>query len=575
PLCVLAGAGSGKTTVLTRRVARRVLDGSADVEHTLVVTFTRKAATELRSRMARLGVSGQVWAGTFHAAAYGQLRRYWADHDVRPRALLDEPARLLQKILGEPSGDEGGVHVMDGTPRSPGVATGLVAAVAAEVHWAQVSLVTPKSFAQAARRSGRTIPMAFEQVAQAYARYGEEKRRRGLVDLDDLIDDCARLLENDEEAAAAQRWRIRHLFVDEFQDLNPAQWRLLQAWLGGRGDLFVVGDPRQAVYGWNGADPTLIQRLPELLPETSVLHLDQNHRSSPQIVAAARAVSDASTNSDARPSSLGTVSSNDGSPVCDPAGTDRPDGPAPVVVAFDTDESEAIAVARWLRQAHRPGRIWSQLAVLARTNSRLESVATVLRRTGIPYRITTPAASASRADLDTLRDALSLLRAQPADRPLRSALAEVVVCSEEGDRPEGPLGDPSTERESSRGLPPELARQTDEVDLMTFHKAKGLEWRAVAVVGLEDGIVPIAYALTSEALAEERRLLYVAMTRAEEELWCSWSSSRRARDRIWACNRSPFLDAVEAAVRAARPTNDLESRRARVADLRARLLAVG
>ena len=559
PLCLLAGAGSGKTTVLTRRVARRVLDGSAEVEHVLVVTFTRKAADELRERIERLGVSGRVWAGTFHAAAYAQLRRHWADHDTRPPAMLEDPERLLREILDD-----------RGTPSGPSAR--LVADVAAELRWAQSRLVPPAAYADAANSAGRRAPMPPDVVAEVYHRYDEEKRHRGLIDLGDLLDRCASVLETDEEAAAAQRWRIRHLFVDEFQDVNPAQWRLLRAWLGDRNDMFVVGDPLQAVYGWNGADPTLVERLPELLPGTSVLRLDENHRSSPQIVETASSVL----------------------PQRVRAAAGRPDGPSPIVASFDGDEAESVAVARWLRQAHRPGRSWSQLAVLARTNARLKPVADALRRFGIPHRV----GALTPADI-ALRGAIGLLHRAPARQPLRNALAEVVVTLQTTGADAGPDG---------VGLPPGLARLVDEhaaeepgacvgdfltwlvatvgdaksecekglddrdrVELTTFHKAKGLEWPAVAVVGLEDGIVPIVYANTPEALAEERRLFYVALTRAEEELWCSWSANRGTGERTWACGRSPFLDVVEDAVRDGQPADDLESRRAHISDMRAHL----
>jgi len=532
PLCVLAAAGSGKTTVLARRVARRIHDGSARAEHTLAVTFTRKASRELRERLGRLGVSGRVSAGTFHAVALGQLRRHWADRGIRPPVVMDDPLRLVRAALG---------------PRArAGTAP---AAVLGEIHWAQVSMLGPDKYVDGARGSGRDLSMGFSlaAVAEVYAAYLGEKERRGLLDLDDLVTRCASLLEED-AAAAAQRWRIRHVFVDEFQDVNPAQWRLLRAWLGDGRDLFVVGDPRQAIYAWNGADPSLLDRLPELLPGTSVLRLDENHRSTPQVVGAASAA-------------LGAG----------PGPASRPDGPCPVVQGFDDDEHEATALARWLRAMHRPGRPWSHLAVLARTNSRLDPVARALACAGIPHRLSGGAKEAAEA-----RAALAELRRIPKARHLRSALAELVMTrqSQQPDEPR-PGADDDAPRPAV-GLPTALARLADEhaledpdatvgdfldwvlaggdgaleleaadgVELSTFHRAKGLQWPAVAVVGLEDGMVPIAYAMTPDALAEERRLLYVALSRAEDELWCSWARTRRAGDRTWRCDPSPLLAAV-------------------------------
>jgi DNA helicase-2/ATP-dependent DNA helicase PcrA len=565
PLCVLAAAGSGKTTVLARRVARRILDGSARAEHTMVVTFTRKASRELRARLALLGVPGRVSAGTFHAIALAQLRRHWADQGVRPPVLVDDPMRVLRAVLGS--------RATAGTAR--------LADVLGELHWAQVSMISPDDYPSTARRAGRDAPwdISHEGVAELYAAFVAEKKRRGVLDLDDLVTQCARLLEEDAVVAAAQRWRVRHVFVDEFQDVNPAQWRLLKAWLGDGSDLFVVGDPRQAIYAWNGADPTLLDRVADLLPGTTVLRLDDNHRSTPQVMGAAQAV-------------LGS----------DPGQASRPDGPCPVIEGFDDDDAEAAAVARWLRRAHRPGRPWAHLAVLARTNSRLDPIARALARAGIPHRIAGGARQAAEA-----RAALGELRRMPKTRHLRSALAELVVTRQS----RGSDAEAGTGRDDGPGpevgLPLALARLADEhaveapdatvgeflewvvaggdsdmeldavdgVDLSTFHRAKGLEWPAVAVVGLEDGMVPIAYATTPGALAEERRLLYVALTRAEDELWCSWAGLRRVGDRTWRCDPSPLLAAVERANGEVEPAPDARQLASRVASLRTRLPHAG
>jgi DNA helicase II / ATP-dependent DNA helicase PcrA len=563
PLCVLAAAGSGKTTVLARRVARRIHDGSARAEHTLVVTFTRKASRQLRARLGRLGVPGAISAGTFHATAFAQLRRHWADRDLRPPVVADDPVRVVRAVLG----------------RWPSVPPTRAAAVLAEIHWAQVSMLSPPDYPVAARAAGRDAMLGVspDVVAEIYAAYVAEKQRRNVLDLDDLVTRCASLLEDDTAAAAVSRWRIRHVFVDEFQDVNPAQWRLLRAWLGGGTDLFVVGDPRQAIYAWNGADPTLLDRLPDLLVGTTVLRLDDNHRSTPQVVGAARAV-------------LGA----------DPGHASRPDGPSPVVEGFDDDDDEAAAVARWLRRAHRPGRPWSHLAVLARTNARLDPVARALERAGIPHRIGGDAKEAADA-----RGALAELRRAPKTRHLRSALAELVMTRQA----QGPDETPASEDDAGPGSAPELPRALaqladehalefpdasvgefldwvtaggdgamelearDGVELSTFHRAKGLEWPAVAVIGLEDGMVPIAYATTPDALAEERRLLYVALTRAEDELWCSWARTRRVGDRTWHCDPSPLLAAVAEASADSGSETDVDQRFSRIAALRTMLPA--
>ncbi len=562
PLCVLAGAGSGKTTVLTRRVARRLLDGSAEAGHTLVVTFTRKAARELRGRLWRLDVPGPVGAGTFHAAAFALLRRHWADSGSRPPAVIDDPRRLLRGLVAGPEAD---------SPETVG-------AVLAEIQWAQARLLGPGAYAPGARAAGRRTPLAVDEIAEIYARYVEAKRSRHVIDMGDLLTRCADLVENDAAVAAASRWRIRHLFVDEFQDVNPAQWRLLTAWLGDRTDLFAVGDPRQAVYGWNGADATLLDRLPELLPGTAVLRLDANHRSTPQVIAAARSV-------------LG----GDGGGDCAPGG--RPDGPAPTITGFDDDTDEADAVIRWLRVVHRPGRPWSHVAVLARTNARLRPVAAALERAGIPFRL----GPGSPAGAE-VRGAIDALRAMPSGRSLRSALADLSVPDDTGggggrrgtgagipaalgrladehavEDPGGSVGGflAWVAATVAEGAASEVDPDADSVELCTFHRAKGLEWPAVALLGLEDGLVPIAYATSASARAEERRLLYVALTRAEESLWCSWARQRRAGGRTWSCRPSPLLEAIEGAGRSGGRPPTSETFATRIAVLRERLPAIG
>jgi superfamily I DNA/RNA helicase len=264
----------------------------------------------------------------------------------------------------------------------------------------------------------------------------------------------ASALQTDSRFAAAQRWRWRHVFVDELQDVNPLQCRLLLELLGDNEDLFVVGDPNQAIYGWNGADPGFLANVPRRWPGAEVVHLDENHRSSPQVVAAATAVLGRQAPPDARSS--------------------QPDGPLPQLRSFASEESEAAGVAAQLREASSRGTPWQQMAVLARTNTQVGVICQVLRRAGIPFR------SAAPADDNELSDE---------------------------ERAPGPL--------------------VERVTVCSFHRAKGLQWQAVWVCGLEAGLVPIAYASNSAALAEERRLLYVALTRSERELYCSWARERR------------------------------------------------
>src|SRR5580693_7328483 len=268
-LCVVAGAGAGKTRVLTLRVARRVRDGSIDADRTLVTTFSRKAAEELRTRLWSLGVSG-VKAGTFHHTAFGLLREHRELRNRPAPQLMTDRRRMVAEVT---SGDPRRVRALDG-----------------EIGWAKARLVAPERYEAEARRAKRRSGINSEQVAEVFARYEAERTHRRLLDFDDLIVACADSLAGDAAFADAIRWRTRHLFVDEMQDVNPAQFRLLTALLSDEPDLFVVGDPNQSVYGFNGADPTLLDRLPELLRGTKIIRLDENHRCTPQVVAVATEV---------------------------------------------------------------------------------------------------------------------------------------------------------------------------------------------------------------------------------------------------------------------------------------------
>jgi DNA helicase-2/ATP-dependent DNA helicase PcrA len=507
-LCVLAGAGAGKTRVLTLRVARRVRDGSIQADRVLVTTFSRKAAEELRTRLWSLGVSG-VKAGTFHRTALSLLREHRALRGRPEPQLLTDRRRLLAEVA---TGDPRRVRALDG-----------------EIGWAKARLVAPDRYEAEARRARRRSGINSEQVAQVYARYEAERSTRRLLDFDDLIVSCADALAGDATFADAIRWRTRHLFVDEMQDVNPAQFRLLSALLSDEPDLFVVGDPNQSVYGFNGADPSLLHKLPDVLRGTRVIRLDENHRCTPQVVAVAAAV--------LRDGEEERGDGAAGADVADPRSS-RVDGPVPRVIAHGSDLDEAAWVATRAAQSRGPGRRWSSIAVLTRTNAQLAVVQAAMESAGVPCQV-------AGADLGPASD----LR---GSRPSRHrAETDEDLGQEEVDR--------------------------DAVVLTTVHRAKGLQWHTVMVIGLNEGLMPIASARTADAVAEERRLFYVALTRSEEELWCSWSAgegSVTASGAPRSRGPSPWLKAVERSIallnKAAAPTATSEVPD-RVAELRKRL----
>jgi DNA helicase II / ATP-dependent DNA helicase PcrA len=447
-LCVLAGAGAGKTGVLTLRVARRSHDGTATANRTLVCTFSRKAADELRTRLWRLGVSG-VTAGTIHRIALGLLRD-WRERVGRPSpSVLGDRDRLIKSLLGDRAGARA------------------LASAEGEIGWAKARLVSPSAYAKAVHEAGRTVRIPVAAMSELYGIYEEERIRRGLLDLDDLLIEAAVIMETQQDFAEAVQWRHRHVLVDEAQDVNPAQFRLLRSLISEDSDVFFVGDPSQSVYGWNGADPGLLDHIPTDFPAARIIRLDENHRSTRAIVSLASAA-------------LGAP---------EPREATRPEGVLPCVVAHDDDEAEAHWVARQAWLARGPGRRWSHIAVLARTNAQLEVVADALRAQRIPF-------TRAGRDLGPASDLVST--------------RDGIVCEETT----GTTGEEDG---------------VDGVILSTFHRAKGLQWPCVFVIGLSEGLVPLRSARTESALAEERRLLYVAMTRAEDELSCTWARGTEAR----------------------------------------------
>ncbi|HYH51819.1 MAG TPA: ATP-dependent helicase, partial [Acidimicrobiia bacterium] len=483
PLAILAGAGSGKTRVLTRRIAWLAAQGTIDPRHVMAVTFTRKAAGELGDRLGGLGVRRVVTSGTFHGLALAQLRRRWRDRGEAVPALLERKSRILAPLLG------GGPSV--------GVAA---AEVAGEIEWAKARLVAPEGYEAAVTAAGRATPRPAPEIASLYDRYEIEKSRRGVVDFDDLLWRLADALESDAEFAAVIRWRHRHLFVDEFQDVNPAQFRLIRLWLGDRRDLCVVGDDDQAVYGFTGADAGYLVHFTRHFPDAGVVRLEENYRSTPQVLAAAHAVLP-------------------GGRRKKPLRPTLADGPLPTISAFASDRDEAAAIARALQASHQPGAPWSGRAVLYRTNAQSAPLEAAMRAAGIPFRVRGAARFLERPTVAAALDELRRAAAAAPGLPLRAHLAGLVEWAEEGGGGEAAIRErrehvdalvrlghdylgaeesvqlgstPQPPGEGAAGfitylvtvLAEEDPTGSDAVELLTFHKAKGLEWPVVYVTGL-------------------------------------------------------------------------------------------
>jgi DNA helicase-2/ATP-dependent DNA helicase PcrA len=482
-LVVRAGAGAGKTRVLTQRVVRRVTDEQLDPHHVLVATFTRKAAGDLRTRLHRAGVEG-VRAGTFHRAALELVRDARSAHGQAPPVIASDRHRLFVELATE----------LGLTLPAPAIAR-----LEAEVSWAKSRRLDATTYEAGARAARRRVPTSNEQMQRVLEGYDRLCRKRGVLDFDGLLEEATRLLEHDKEVADAFHWRTRLFFVDELQDMNPAQFDFLAAMAGDDPDLFGVGDPNQSIYGWNGADANLLDQIATRWPPTRVLTLPRNHRSTEAIVRAAIAALDEGP--------LDLVAATEG-------------GELPRILAFEDAAAEAAGVAAWCRAMHGPSWWWHQTAVLARTNAALDDLAQACAAAGVPtIRLGAEQTPASDLEADLPR------RWDPSDVP-------------------------------------------DAVVLSTIHRAKGLEWDSVAVTGLTEGSLPISSATTTAQLDEERRLLYVAMTRPESNLLCTWSSDggTKARSRFLA----PVAVALDRMATERRPLEG-DARSRRIAELRAAL----
>jgi DNA helicase-2/ATP-dependent DNA helicase PcrA len=501
PVCILAGAGSGKTTTITHRIAWQVAVGAFRSDEILAVTFTDKAAGELRARLAQLGVDG-VEARTFHAAALAQLRRARGEP---PGRILATKALLLRRIGNtlprpyrfRPAGD-----------------------LATEVEWAKNRRLTPESY----RRSlgSHEPPIPADVMARVFREYERRKAEAGLVDFEDLLEFAVRMLEEDEWALAALRERYRAFTVDEYQDVNLLQQSLLELWLGAGDDLCAVGDDYQSIYGFTGASPEWLLGLPRRFPNATVVRIEANYRSSPEVLALANRLVP----------KLGGAEKT--------LRATRPEGPEPVLRGFESAEAEGAFVLERVRAIRSEGVPYEEMAVLMRLNSRSVDFEELFGDAKIPFQ------GAALLARDGARQLLKGLRGAGfgtlTDEVRRIAREQGLVHPV----PEG-VGERELVRQADLARLCKLAEEFDDgsrtaedwvawlrarfdhgaeggVHLLTLHRAKGLEFDAVFLPRVEEKELPCKQALRSApALAEERRLLYVGMTRARRHLALTWS----------------------------------------------------
>jgi len=548
PVCVLAGAGTGKTRTITHRIAHLVATGAHPVSEILAVTFTTRAAGEMRVRLRSLGVAG-VQARTFHSAALKQLRYFW------PRSVGGALWPVLEHKLR--------LVAIAARRANAGTDAATLRDLASEIEWAKATLAGPSDYLAAVAKHRRDTPLPAETVAKVFEGYESVKNEAEQLDFDDLLLHTCAILEDDEAVAREFRSRYRCFVVDEYQDVTPLQQRTLDAWLGERDQVTVVGDANQTIYSFAGASPSYLLGFDRRFPHATVVRLERDYRSTPQVVTLANRVIAGASGAATR-HRLRLVAA-------------LPDGPAATFAEHPDEPAEAAAVARSAAALIEGGMPASGIAVLYRINAQSEVYEEALTGEAVPYVVRGGERFFARPEV---RQAISVLRgvaqrdapAEPAadsdpdqrdaDRPdadastPRRALVPTVraVLSTIGlsDEPPAPgalrdkwdsllaivtVAEELADADTAAGLATLVAEldqraeaqhapTVEGVTLASLHAAKGLEWDAVFLVGLTDGTLPIQHAETPEDIEEERRLLYVGVTRARTRLALSWAQSR-------------------------------------------------
>lgn len=514
PLVVLAGAGTGKTRAITHRVAYAVAEGHYQASAVLAVTFTTRAAGEMRSRLAQLGVRS-AQARTIHAAALRQCQFFWPRVYGSPfPPVADNAFSFVARAA----------HHVTGASD-----TALIRDLETEINWAKTSNVSPSRYADVAKT--RTVSgLDPARVGAVFAAYEKAKTDSGVVDFNDLLLCNAALLSEHPTVADEIRAAYRHFVVDEYQDVSALQHRLISLWIDGRDDACVVGDPHQAIHSFAGADAGFLLRFAEEHAGARTIHLVRNYRSTPQILDVGNKV--------LRPSSAATLRPT------------RAAGAAPTLEPSTTERFEADDVAEWLRQRNEAGTPWAELAVLYRINAQAPALEAALSERNVPYSVRGSERFYERAEV---RQAVTAVQRAAEGQPEQPVLDTMdVVLTSMGWKPEPPSGQGrQRERWESLSALRDMLREealdhegwnveqaaawlaeraswqhspvAAAVTLSTMHAAKGLEWDDVAVIGVREGLMPFVLCQEEPALSEERRLLYVAITRARSRLRLSWA----------------------------------------------------
>ncbi|MEU2153934.1 ATP-dependent DNA helicase UvrD2 [Streptomyces sp. NPDC019396] len=531
PVCVLAGAGTGKTRAITHRIAYGVRAGILQPSSVLAVTFTNRAAGEMRGRLRQLGAGG-VQARTFHSAALRQLQYFW------PKVVGGELPRLLERKVQLVA--EAAARCRIRLDRNE------LRDVTSEIEWAKVTQTVPADYPAAVAKSLRDAPRDPAEVGQIYAMYEQLKRDRSAIDFEDVLLLTVGILQDRHDIADQVRRQYQHFVVDEYQDVSPLQQRLLDLWLGDRDSLCVVGDASQTIYSFTGATPDHLLNFRTRHPHATVVKLVRDYRSTPQVVHLANGLLRQASGRAAE-HRLELVSQRD-------------PGPEPAYAEYGDEPAEAEGTARRIRELIATGVPAGEIAVLFRVNAQSEVYEQALSDAGVPYQLRGAERFFERAEvreagvalrgaaraggndslLDDAEGLVSQVRAvlstkgwttEPpagsgAVRDRWESLAALVRLAEDFARakPEATLSDLVAELDERAAA--QHAPTVQGVTLASLHSAKGLEWDAVFLVGLTEGMMPITYAKTDEQIEEERRLLYVGVTRARLHLSLSWALSR-------------------------------------------------
>jgi DNA helicase-2/ATP-dependent DNA helicase PcrA len=516
PVCVIAGAGTGKTRAITHRIAYAAAIGTMDPQKVLALTFTAKAAGEMRARLRTLGVP-TVAARTIHSAALKQLLYFWPSvFGGRTPDLMTTKTGFLTEAINR----AGLSDSIRATNRD------LMRDIASEIEWAKVSQVAPSDYIDEIAKRMQKPRVLPEQMVQIYTAYESIKKQELAIDFEDVLLLCTAMLEEEREVRERVQDQYRYFTIDEYQDISPVQQRLINAWLGKRNDICVVGDPAQTIYSFAGATPVFLNTFTQRFPDAEVIRLSTGYRSTPEITFAANAL--------LRHGSMGQelVAQN-------------AHGSAPSVVGYSDEADEVNGVLSEITELLNAGTPPHEIAILARTNSQLTSVERAMQKVNLPYQVRSTERFFDRKEV---RDFLSEVRKAsviPAEGQgwideLRT-LAQPYLTGEAIDGIAALLhlareldSDENFTPKTLRGYLREVEDRVQQnnppampvVTLATLHAAKGLEWERVFLIGASEGQLPVSDA----SIDEERRLFYVGITRAKTDLHVSYRK-----------NPSPFL----------------------------------